>query len=405
MSQPAVLKKGRRKFLKRVLSTATAWTIVKAEAVRGTQANSQVQLGIIGCGGRGRFIGRLFQEQGKARVVSLHDYFANQVDSLGEEFQVERSRRHVGLEGYQKLLAERIDAVAIMSPPYFHPEQTVASLEAGKHVFLSKPIAVDVPGCQKIVEAVEKVRGKLSVLVDFQTRNQPLFQEAARRVHEGQIGTPVLGQVYYQAGRLRPKAQGDSAVARLRNWVFDKILSGDIIVEQNIHVIDVANWYLGSPPTKAFGTGGRKARTDVGDCWDHFVVTYWYPGDVLVDFSSGQYLKGYSDLCIRLYGSRGTVDSHYGGPVRIDGEIKWEGGTTEGIYREGAANNVRDFCNSILEGRPLHETVQPSAESNLASILGRLAAYEERVVTWEEMMRGAEPLETRLQLPPDGPYL
>src|SRR5690606_22337181 len=242
---------------------------------------------------------------------------------------VDESHCHIGLYGYRELLEDTVDAVAIMSPPYFHPEQTLDSVKAGKHVFLSKPVAVDVHGCQTILSAADRARGRLSILVDFQTRADALFREASRRIHSGAIGKPVLGQVYYQAGRLNPKAEGDSPEARLRNWVFDQRLSGDIIVEQNIHVIDVANWYLNSHPVRAFGTGGRKARTDVGDCWDHYIATFWYPEDVLVDFSSGQYLRGYSDLCIRVYGSDGTVDSHYGGLLQITGEHEWAGGTNK----------------------------------------------------------------------------
>src|SRR5690606_30556275 len=174
--------------------------------------------------------------------------------------------------------------------------------------------------------------------------------------------------------------------------------SGDIIVEQNIHVIDVANWYLNSHPVRAFGTGGRKARTDVGDCWDHYIATFWYPEDVLVDFSSGQYLRGYSDLCIRVYGSDGTVDSHYGGLVQITGEHEWAGGTNKDLYRTGAIENIKQFHSSVLNGTPLFETVPPSVESNLTSILGRMAAYRQATVTWEEMMASGERIEADLDI-------
>lgn len=188
-------------------------------------------------------------------------------------------------------------------------------------------------------------------------------------------------------------------MARLRNWVFDIALSGDIIVEQNIHVIDVANWYLAGHPIKAYGTGGRKARTDVGDCWDNYVVTFWYEDDVLIDFSSGQYLKGYDDLCIRVFGNRGTVDSHYGGPVAITGEEEWTGGTTEGIYTDGTVNNIKQFYGSVLNGEPLYDTLEESTRSNMTAILGRMAAYENRVVTWDEMYSSTEKLEGNLNLP------
>jgi myo-inositol 2-dehydrogenase / D-chiro-inositol 1-dehydrogenase len=393
----------RRNFLKATATTAAGWTIIKRESAFGTRANSRLQLAVTGCGHRGDYVGTRFERHTNSKVVALHDYFAHQADALGEKLGVGPERRHVGLDGYRELLTDDVDAVAVMGPPWFHPEQSVAVLEAGKHLFLSKPIAVDVPGCRQIQEAAGKVKGKQSVLVDFQTRNHPLFREAARRVRAGDIGEPVLGHVYYQAGRLPVRAWDHTPMARLRNWVFDIALSGDIIVEQNIHVIDVANWYLGAHPYKAQGTGGRKARTDVGDCWDHYVVTFWYPNNVLVDFSSGQYLKGYQDLCIRVYGSEGTVDSHYGGPVQITGDHPWEGGTTEDIYNEGTVNNIKDFHESVVNGPPLYDTLEESVESNLSAILGRTAAYCGEAVTWDEMYRSRDVMDLRLDLPSDGP--
>jgi len=393
----------RRVFLTTSAGGAAGLSILPSATVFGSQANSALRLGMTGCGGRGNFVAERFVIHTNSKVVALHDYFEDRVNGLGEKFGVSADRRYSGLETYRELFSEDVDAVLVMGPPWFHPSQTVAALEAGKHAYLAKPLAVDVPGCRKIVEAARKVKGKQSILVDFQTRNHPLFREAVRRVHEGAIGTPVLGQVFYQAGRLTPQATGNSPMARLRNWVFDIVLSGDIIVEQNIHVIDVANWYLNAHPYKAQGTGGRKARTDVGDCWDHFIVTYWYPNDVLVDFSSGQYLKGYDDLCIRFYGTEGTVDSHYGGPVRITGDHGWEGGSTEAIYNDGAVNNIRDFHQSVVSGKPLYDTLEESIRSNMSAILGRMAAYRGEAVTWDQMARSAEEFAFDLNLPPDGP--
>jgi predicted dehydrogenase len=372
---------------------------MRSDLAFGTSANSKLNLAITGCGHRGGFVGTLFEKNTNTKVVAIHDFFADRVEQLGDKLGVEEGRRYIGLDGYRELMTDDVDAVAVMSPPWFHPEQCVEVLNANKHLYLTKPMAVDVPGCKKILRAGEKAKGRLSILVDFQTRNHPLFQEAARRVLAGEIGEPVLGQVYYQAGRLRVKATGNSPMARLRNWVFDIALSGDIIVEQNIHVIDAANWYLQGHPVKAYGTGGRKARTDVGDCWDHYVVTFWYENDVLVDFSSGQYLKGYDDLCIRIYGSRGTVDSHYGGPVAITGDSQWPGGSTEGIYTDGTVNNIRDFFQSVVTGEPLYDTLEESAKSNMSAILGRMAAYENTVVTWEEVNRSTEELASNLNLP------
>ena len=398
-------RQGRRDFLKATVGTAAGWTIVKSGSVRGSTANSRLAIGVIGCGGRGRFVAKLFEQHTNTKVVALHDYFADRVDKLGGELSVDAGARFTGLDGYKRLLALELDAVAVESPPYFHPEQAVAVLQAGRHLYLAKPVAVDVPGCLAVERAVRAAGPSRHVLVDFQTRRDPLFREAAMRVHRGDIGPAVLGHVYYHAGRLTPQAPQGTETARLRNWVFDKALSGDIIVEQNIHVIDVANWYLKGHPLSADGTGGRKARVDVGDCWDHFVVRYAYPNDVLVDFSSAQFTKGYEDLRIRVYGALGTVDSAYEGDVRITGDTPWAGGNTKGLYVSGATGNVKDFHAAVTSDQALADTLSPSLQSNFAAILGRMAAYSGRTVTWDEMMASQEQFDPKLQLPADGPTM
>ncbi|MBI4560327.1 MAG: Gfo/Idh/MocA family oxidoreductase [Candidatus Hydrogenedentes bacterium] len=388
----------RRQFLERATVGTAAFTILAPSAARTYAANDKLHLGLIGCGGRGTWIGQLFQENSETKVVALHDYFRDRAESAGKRLEVDASRWYTGLDGYHELLSGEVDAVAVESPPYFHPQQSVAALEAGKHVYLAKPIAVDVAGCLDILKASQRAGGRLSLLVDFQTRNNELFREAARRIQAGMIGAPVCGQAYYHTGRLNVQAPPGTEEARLRNWVFDKALSGDIIVEQNIHVLDVANWFLGGHPVKAHGYGGRKARTDVGDCWDHFVVTYHYPNDVLLDFSSNQFVPGFNDLCTRIYGEKGTVDAHYGGPVSINAKSeKWPGGTTDQIYREGAVNNIKDFCAGIRKGQFLNN-IEESANSTLTSILGRMAAYKGRTVTWKEMMRDHKRLDPKLKL-------
>ncbi|MCX5769710.1 MAG: Gfo/Idh/MocA family oxidoreductase [Candidatus Hydrogenedentes bacterium] len=390
----------RRSFLKMAAATA-AVSIMPARTAFGADANSKLRVGLTGCGGRGPWIADLFNKCGKAQVVACHDYFVDRVRAAGKKLNVPEQSQYAGFDGYKQMF-DQVDIVAVESPPYFHPEQAVAALEAGKHVYIAKPIAVDVPGCLAIVDAATKNNGKLNCFVDFQTRNNEFFKGAAQRVHDGIIGKPILGHVFYHTGRLGRQARPGSEAARLRNWVFDKALSGDIIVEQNIHVLDVANWYIQNHPIQAVGTGGRKGRVDVGDCWDHFVVAYTYPDDVHVDFSSRQFGDGFDDLCIRLYGETGTVDSHYGGDVKIRGKSAgWAGGNTGDIYQKAAADNVRDVCTAILDGKPFNNA-QESANSTLTSILGRMAAYENRLVTWDEMMEKKPKIEANLNLPPEG---
>lgn len=397
MKQKKDAKLSRREFIKG--TAAAGLLIVKPESVFGAPANSAPQIGIIGCGGRGRFVARFFPQHTDAKVFAAADPFSDRAEYARRMFKLDEARLFVGLDGYKELLSQDVDAVVVTSPPYFHPEQVATAVARNKHVYLAKPVAVDVPGCKSISASGKRAKGKLSFLVDFQTRSDPHFIEAAKRVREGAIGVPVCGQIFYQTGRLgrqdKPGMSKDEA--RLRNWVFDKVISGDIIVEQNIHVLDVCNWYLGTHPIKAAGTGGRKARTDVGDCWDHFIVIYWYPNDVKIDFSSSQFLEGFHDMCMRVYGTEGTVDSHYGGPVKIAGRQPWPGGDTKDIYAQGAIKNVKDFVESIKSGKYLNN-VEESVESNLTSILGRMAAYRERVVRWEQMMESKEKLEAEIRL-------
>jgi len=378
-------------------------TLVASSAVRTTEANAKIELGLIGCGSRGSWIANLFHQHPNARIVALHDYFQDRVDTLGQRLRIDPSRRHTGLDGYRRLLEGRIDGVVIESPPYFHPEQTVAALERGKHVYLAKPISVDVPGSLAIVRAAEKVKDRLCCWVDFQTRVDPFYQGAAQRLFAGIIGKPFLAQTCYLTGRIGRKAAPGSEMARLRNWVFDKDLSGDIIVEQNIHTLDVVNWFLRSHPLKAFGAGGRKVRTDVGNCWDHFTCTFWYPDDVLVSFCSKQAGHGVEDIGVKVFCETGTLESHYGGPTNIRGQHgSYDGGSSPNIYREGAARNIRKFLEAVAAGKPINNA-QESADSAITCILGRTAAYNRTMVTWDEVIRANQKLDARLNLPSDGP--
>ncbi len=397
------MSEDRRRFLQ---SSAAGLLLLKPETAFGYQANSTVEIGLVGCGGRGNWIAPFFVEYGGARVVALADVVESHLASTRAKFAtVEANRTYHGPDAYKQLAASKVDAVVVETPTYFHPEQVEAAVNAGKHVYCAKPMAVDVPGCKSFLASSKKAaQKKLSFLVDFQTRSQPVFQEAAARVHRGDIGKPVMSQVFYFAGRPS-KDKGtpgmDPGQRRIANFYMDKVLGGDIIVEQNIHVIDVANWYLQGHPNEAYGSGGRTDWTgtgyDAGDAWDHFLVQFKYPNGVQADFSSHQLNGAFSDLCIRVIGIKGTVDSHYGGLVRIVGEKPWMGAEKDDTFRQGAINNAVAFVKSIREGKPLNNA-EVAIESNLTAILGRMAAYRNRVVTWDEMMESDEKWEAKLKL-------
>ena len=396
----------RRQFITGAGAAALSFTVVKPELVRSYDASSKINLGMIGCGGRGTWIADLFKQHGGYNIAAAADYFQDRVDVLGSKFDVDQGHRYTGLSGYRRLLEQKVDAVAIESPPYFHPEQAAAAVDAGCHVYIAKPLAVDVPGCHSIAASGKKASAKkLCFLVDFQTRADEFYREAIKRIHDGAIGQFVFGESSYHAGdpfkRMYSYWQDDPANPenRLRAWGLDRVLSGDIITEQNIHTLDVMSWIMDAEPIYAVGTGGRKFRP-VGTCWDHFVVLFQYPSDVGITFSSRQ-SEGHGTqpdgIRNRMFGSKGVLETEYGGRVLIRGENFYAGGSSPGIYKDGAVANIKTFNESITGGKFDNPTVEPSVHSNLVTILGRTAAYEGHKVTWDEIVNSKEKLDANLK--------
>ena len=372
--------------------------LVSPRAARGGEAQSRPTLGFIGTGGRGTWIADLFQKHGGYEIRAAADYFPDRVDEFGGKFQIAAERRFTGLSGYRRILESDVDAVVIESPPFFHPRQAKEAVEAGKHVYLAKPVAVDVPGCQTVEESGRKATLKQRCfLVDFQTRTDPFYKEAVKRAQYGDIGRIVCGEATYVCGptwgdqaKWLTEKPGDPET-RLRAWGLDRALSGDIITEQNIHALDVVTWVLDAAPLQAVGTGGQKART-AGTCWDHFSVTFTFPGDVLVTFASKQLGDGWDDICCRMYGTEGTLDTHYFSEVSIRGRLPYRGGKIPSLYQDGAIANIATFHDSITRGDFSNPTVAASVRSTLTTILGRTAAWRHGRVSWDEMMAASEEL-------------
>jgi predicted dehydrogenase len=395
----------RRNFVK---AAAGGLLILSPRTAFGYQANSTVEIGLVGCGGRGNWISPFFSEYAGARLVAVADVLKANLDSTRDKFTVAAGRAYWGPDAYRELAQSKLDAVVIETPTYFHAIQAAAAVDAGRHVFCAKPIAVDVPASKHFLATGAQARNRnLSFWVDFQTRARPVFQEVASRIHRGDIGKVAMCQVVYYAGRPwkdRSTPGMDPGQKRIVNWLGDRVISGDIIVEQNIHVIDMANWYLDSHPLKANGTGGRTdwsgTESDTGDSWDHFAVNYWYPNEVQATFSSNQLTNSFSDLCVRCFGILGCADTHYGGLVRIAANRKdqaWTGAEKDDTFRAGCISNVVSFIESIRNGKPINNAAV-AVESNLTGILGRMAAYQQRMVTWDEMMASTEKWEADLKL-------
>ena len=386
----------RRKFLAGAGTAALGLTILKPGLALGAEANSKISVGVIGCGGRGAWIAELFAKHGNYSVVAVADYFQDRVDAVGGKLNIPGNKRFCGLSCYQRLLEEKLDAVAIETPPYFHPEQAAAAVEAGKHVYVAKPLAVDVPGCQSIAESAKQAtQKKQAFLVDFQTRAMPSYQEVVSRIHQGAIGKLVTVYAEYQTNLMfenrdkQLRADPKNPELRLRCWGIDRVLSGDVITEQNIHALDVATWIVNDTPIKAYGQGGR-ARPFLGDCWDHYSVLYFFPNDLAVTFTAKQVGFGFDDIMVRAHGMNGTAETNYGGKCWLRSRDDVFEGATDNIYQVGVQKNISAFYENITKGDFSNATVAPSVRSNLTTILGRTAAYTGREVTWDQMMKAAE---------------
>ncbi|PYQ02489.1 MAG: gfo/Idh/MocA family oxidoreductase [Acidobacteria bacterium] len=389
----------RRQFLQASATAAAGFVIVKPGSVYGSPANDAVTLGIIGCGGRGNYVGKEMVGAG-ARVIALHDLFDDRLaetrgnfDKLAEEKgapKIADGMLFKGPDAYHKLLASGVDAVLITSPPYFHPDHFEAAVDAKKHCYLEKPVASDVFGARRVESAGRKGAGKVSMAVGFQSHYAEPYQEMVRRIHAGAIGDIVCAQTYYYTDDLKRKATPGMPPleARVRNWVFDRALSGDILVEQNIHVLDIVNWVMRSRPVSAMATGGKKARLDV-DCWDHYNVELNYPGNVHVSFNSTQFKNSYDAKTQRFLGTKGYAEASFGkGGVRIVGEEPWESGAEEGLAGS-VPRKVAAFVESIRT-KNLQDEVAGGVDSTLTAILGRTAAYESEGRSWEKVAGSKE---------------
>ena len=397
---------------------------IPAGRVWGSAANSDVRVGLLGCGGRGTEDATNLVDTGKARVVALADMFQDQLDVARGAFDkmqaakgfaaIDAAQCFVGPRAFEAIAhSKEVDAIVIATPPYYHPQHLEAVVAAGKHVYCEKPVAVDVPGAKKVMEIGKHAEGKLSLDVGFQIRDCPPFVEMVKRIHGGALGTIVCGEAHYLSGYLdRPKWEKASATERrLRNWVYDRVLSGDIIVEQNIHVIDICNWILKAHPVKCAGTGGRGGRPLDGDVYGNYNVVFTYPAGVDVTFSSTQFAKGWWDVTERFFGTKGTSQSPYTGPLGIWGEEAWQaplipvkdeqGFSATGKFtsnlEKADEEKKKAFVESITSGR-FHNQAEKGVESAVSCMMARTAAYTGREVTWEEQWKSKEEWESGIDL-------
>jgi len=415
----------RRSFLKRA-TAITAFTILKPGTAFGTNANSAIRMGIIGCGGRGTSVISSMLKNTSAVIIAMADLLDDKLQNAIPVFnklntakglpEIPKTNMHQGSKAYLPLLNNKdVDAVLISSPCYSHPGYVEAALAAGKHVYSEKPAAVDVAGCEQVKRLGEMVKGKKSLAIGFQIRFASAYVEMVRRIQQGDLGEIINAQLYYLAGGLpiNPHNNMSYDEARIRNQFHFQALSGGILVDQGIHMLDVCNWVLQSHPLKAIGTGGKKGGADFGDTWTNYQVLYEYPENVNVSFHSTQQGKQSGDVCARFIGTKGIAEAHYSGGVFINGEIPWDSGIAmkdealtaeqraKGIFlsslHDADANKDIAFIKSIETGNYINEASSGS-DSTLTAILGRTAATAREEITWDEMIFSNERLDPMLDL-------
>ncbi len=388
----------RREFIRTTAAAgaAAAFTIVKPESVRGTAANDAVSLVWVGLGGRGTEDAKGLTSAG-ARIIGLADLFQEKVDIARKIYgDVPDSSCFTGFDAYKKVMDLKSDAVMLVTPPGFRPEEFEAAVSAGKHVFMEKPIAVDTFGCHSVLAAGTKAQAKkLSVVVGLQRRYSTNYQEAQKRIASGALGTIVSGRGFYLTadvwgGKTWPRADFPTELHWMaKNWYYFRSLSGDLITEQNIHNLDACNWVLGGHPLRCAGYGGRKWRKYIGDIYDHFNVTYEYPEGVHLTFMSGQFCT-IRDSSEQILGTDGMFINAGRDTMKIDGKNPWQ--ATPGD--DANKNEYEAFVNSVKNGEPRSDW-QHAVDGTFVTILGREAAYRRKEMEWDKLWNENQKLERK----------
>jgi predicted dehydrogenase len=387
----------RREFVKTTAAVSLAAALPRVPGAYA-QGSDTIRVGVIGCGGRGTgaAIDALNAAPG-VEVVALFDLFQDRVEASlkkileahPDKVKVTPDRMFTGFDGYLKLAAlPEVNYVIMATPPGFRPPHLKAVVEAGKNIFMEKPVAVDPVGIRSVIASSELAQQKgLAIVAGTQRRHQARYLELLKRVKAGAIGELVGGQCYWNMGDLwvikRTPAMSDLEW-QCRNWLYFTWTSGDHIVEQHVHNIDVINWAFGALPVKAMGMGGRAYRTapEYGNIFDHFAVEFEYPNGVRVMSMCRQTAGAAERVEERLVGTKGSAFGY--GEIKSAAPWKFEGDETNPYVQEHTDNIA-----AIRAGKPLNEGRQV-AESTLCAIMGRMSAYTGRALSWDWVMNSSK---------------
>jgi predicted dehydrogenase len=394
----------RRQFLQASAAVATAAVVAQNAHAAG---NDLLKVGLIGCGSRGTgAAAQALNADKNVKLWAMGDAFQDRLEySLGQllkdkaitdKIDVSMARRFVGFEAYRQVIG-CCDVVLLCTPPGFRPLHLRAAVEANKHVFAEKPVAVDAPGVRHVLESCTMARQRnLSIVSGLCLRYSTNYREMMRRLHDGAIGTLRVLQANDLRGGIwtRPRQPTWSDMEwQMRNWYYFTWLSGDFNVEQHVHNLDVCAWALGDRyPLKCVGMGGRAVRTgpEFGHIYDHFGVTYEYADGVRVFSNTRQQVGCRNDITVYAFGANGrAVISERGGQaMAITGPKAWSAPVKDNNFYQTEHDEL--FA-SIRKGAPINNGEYMS-KSTMMAIMARMAAYTGQEITWQQAMTSKEDL-------------
>lgn len=399
----------RRGFLGQTVAAGAALAALGEAPSVHAAGSGTIKVGLIGCGGRGTGAAAQAMKTGPdVRLVAMGDMFQDRLDSSrnllkaqgGENFAVTDDRCFVGFDAYKKVINSDVDVVLLAEPPHFRPEHLEAAVAAGKHIFAEKPVAVDAPGVHRVEAACKEAeRKKLCVVSGLMLHYEPSMQQTVEQVHCGAVGDIVSLQCNYNVGGLwvRPRESGWSDMEwHLRNWYYFTWLSGDHIVEQFVHCLDLISWIMkGEYPVRAVGMGGRQSRVQpqFGHIFDHHAVVFEYASGIRCHSYTRQQDGTAQDISNWVFGSNGTANLM---KRSITGEKSWSYKGPTGRTRSpgvwGGHQEEQDaLFDAVRKGKVINNG-EYMCKSTLMAIMGRMATYTGQQITWEQALSSKEDL-------------
>lgn len=402
----------RRRFLRGTLAagvTASSLAVLQSRAAEEPAAATEkpkefahkIKLGVVGCGGRGSWIAPLFKRHGGYEIFAVADYFQAVADETGDALGVDAARRFSGLSGYRRLMDCGVEAVALETPPFFFPEHVRAAVERKLHVYMAKPVAVDVPGCLEIETAAKQATGERRVfLVDYQMATDPHNIEVVKLIRAGEIGKMLALHSHYFADTRSDPPLTDSIENRLRNliWLNDVAVGGSYHVNACIHAVEAALWVAEQRPIAAMGLSRIGRENPHGDSHDVFELVFEFP-DGLIMSHRGKHLTNRLnfDVNCQVLGATGYAQICYGGTASLRGREDGYTGAVQNLYEAGAVRNIAKFYDCVVGKNFANDTVRRAVDSALATILGRESALRRTRVTWDELLKENKRLEVNLR--------